>query len=129
MKTIKYSRQREAILNFLKDRKDHPTADIIYNSLREEYPNISLGTVYRNLTFLSASGQILKLTCGDSSDHFDFTSASHPHFVCTDCKKVLDLPLDDLSFLNTLVEKSSGGKVYYNNLLFYGLCSECIDKN
>ena len=57
-KVIKYSRQREAIVNFLKDRKDHPTADFIYRHIREEYPNISLGTVYRNLALLEELGMV-----------------------------------------------------------------------
>lgn len=57
---IKYSRQREAILKDLQSRRDHPTADMVYESVRKEYPNISLGTVYRNLAFLTESGQVLK---------------------------------------------------------------------
>ena len=59
MPGLKYSRQRESIINCLKGRKDHPTADMIYASVREEYPKISLGTVYRNLSLLVDQGEIL----------------------------------------------------------------------
>ena len=49
MATLKYSRQREAIKDFLMTRKDHPTADVVYENIKKIYPNISLGTVYRHL--------------------------------------------------------------------------------
>ena len=61
MKTMKYSRQRESIKNFLSTRKDHPTADAVYMNIRKEYPNISLGTVYRNLSLLASVGEIQKI--------------------------------------------------------------------
>ena len=65
MKTLKYSRQRESIKACLMSRKDHPTADALYTSIREQFPNISLGTVYRNLNLLVELGEIRKLSCGD----------------------------------------------------------------
>lgn len=71
MKTLKYSRQREAIKASLMNRHDHPTADALYASIREEFPNISLGTVYRNLNLLVETGEIRKLSCGSGADHYD----------------------------------------------------------
>ena len=65
MKTLKYSRQRESIKASLMNRKDHPTADAVCASIREEFPNISLGTVYRNLNLLVELGEVQKLTFGD----------------------------------------------------------------
>lgn len=62
-------------------RHDHPTADALYASIREEFPNISLGTVYRNLNLLVETGEILKLTCGNGPDHYDGNVAPHYHFV------------------------------------------------
>ena len=64
--TLKYSRQREAIKDFLMTRKDHPTADVVYSNVRTEFPNISLGTVYRNLTLLADLGEIARLRVGIS---------------------------------------------------------------
>ena len=61
MASLKYSKQREAILDFLKTRKDHPTADLVYSSLKPDFPNLSLGTVYRNLSLLADLGEILRL--------------------------------------------------------------------
>ena len=77
MPALKYSRQREAIKSFLMTRKDHPTADVVYHSLRADFPNISLGTVYRNLTLLADLGEIARLRLGDGVDHFDADSSRH----------------------------------------------------
>ena len=71
MAVLKYSKQREAIRDFLAHSEEHPTADMVYMNLRESFPNISLGTVYRNLSLLSETGQILKLNMRDSADRFD----------------------------------------------------------
>ena len=76
MKTLKYSRQRESIKACLMSRKDHPTADALYTSIREQFPNISLGTVYRNLNLLVELGEIRKLSCGDGTDHFDYDTST-----------------------------------------------------
>ncbi len=125
MKTLKYSRQREIILNFLMTRKDHPTAEVIYNNIKEECPKISLGTVYRNLTVLADIGLIQRIPCGDSSEHFDGNADIHPHFVCNECYKVIDLEMDNLDFLNTLANKNFDGYIESHQLVFYGKCSEC----
>lgn len=70
MQEQRYSRQREAILENLKNRYDHPTAMELYLSVREDIPNLSLGTLYRNLTLLRDSGKIISLTLG-GEEHFD----------------------------------------------------------
>ena len=100
MKTLKYSRQRESIKACLMNRHDHPTADALYASIREEYPNISLGTVYRNLNLLVETGEIQRLTCGDGADHYDGVAAPHYHFMCRDCHQVYDVPMEVMASLN-----------------------------
>lgn len=125
MKTIKYSRQREAIKNFLKTRKDHPTADVIYENIRQDFPKISLGTVYRNLALLTELGEIQKLNCGDLSDHFDGDTSNHYHFICKGCGHVLDLDMEQIDFINILAEKNFGGSISGHNVYFYGLCKDC----
>ena len=91
MGELKYSRQREALLRELRSRKDHPTADTLYQELRKEYPHISLGTVYRNLALLCELGEIKKIPCGDGSERYDGFVDPHNHFVCSKCGKVIDL--------------------------------------
>lgn len=125
MKTLKYSRQREAIKIFLADRKDHPTADMIYSHIRKDFPNISLGTVYRNLSLLAERGEILKLSCGDNADHFDACTTPHYHFFCRKCQSVSDLELPAMDIINLAASESFNGQIEGHTLYFYGTCKEC----
>ena len=128
MKTLKYSRQRESIKASLMSRKDHPTADAVYASIREEFPNISLGTVYRNLNLLVELGEAQKLAFGDGKDHFDADTSLHYHFVCRDCGQVYDMELDEMADLNTSVQAAAPGKIDSHSILFYGRCYSCMEK-
>lgn len=125
-KTVKYSRQREAIVRFLEGRKDHPTAEYIYRNIREEYPNISLGTVYRNLALLEELGKVAKISCNDGNDHFDPNVEPHYHFLCKECGGVSDVKMDNIDFINTLAEKNFGGRIDGHNAYFYGICEDCL---
>ena len=93
---LKYSKQRESIKNFLVTRYDHPTAETVYLNIRKEFPNISLGTVYRNLNLLAEIGEIQKLSPGIGPDRFDGNPAPHYHFICRHCGCVMDLTVSGL---------------------------------
>ena len=125
MKIRKHSRQRDAILKNLSSRLDHPTADMIYRDLREEYPRISLGTVYRNLNLLAELGQIRKIHCEGGTEHYDYDTSDHCHFVCKHCGGVVDLPLETDHQLNALAAETGIGPVECHALVFYGICSSC----
>lgn len=88
MSTLKYSRQRESIKQFLMQRRDHPTADTVYMNVRETFPHISLGTVYRNLSLLAELGEITKIST-EGPDRFDANQEPHYHFICRHCHAVL----------------------------------------
>ena len=126
---LKYSRQREAVKNFLMTRKDHPTADVVYMNVRKEFPNISLGTVYRNLNLLVELGEIQKLNCGDGADHFDSNTSNHYHFVCRCCRQVFDLPMLPVEEINSLAQRSYAGRIEGHTTTFFGTCSECLENN
>lgn len=127
-RNLNKSKQRDAILTYLQSRKDHPTADQIYDAVRKEIPNISLGTVYRNLSLLTEIGQIIKLSCGDSSEHFDATTTPHTHFVCNNCGKVKDIKTNHIDIVNTLVSPDFPCKIEGHNIIFYGSCEICMKK-
>lgn len=128
MPALKYSRQREAIKNFLLTRRDHPTADVVYNSVRNEFPNISLGTVYRNLTLLADIGEIARLRVGDGVDHFDYDISPHCHFVCSKCGQVADLDMASASALDELNGTDCNGNLIDGHVTyFYGTCRCCRD--
>lgn len=129
MPALKRSRQREAIRSFLMTRKDHPTADVVYSAVRNEFPNISLGTVYRNLTLLADLGEIARLRPGDGIDHFDADTSPHLHFICTECGGVSDLDMDSLKAADELTGKDVGGNLIQGHITyFYGSCCCCRRK-
>ncbi len=128
MATLKYSRQREAIKNYLVGRVDHPTADMVYTAIRKIYPNISLGTVYRNLTLLADQGEIIKISCGETSDRFDARTENHCHIICEQCGGVSDLWGIDTNLIDQMADKSYEGDVYGHQLYFYGKCKHCKDR-
>lgn len=128
MKAIKYSRQRECIKACLMNRTDHPTADALYLSLRSEFPNISLGTVYRNLKLLAELGEISRFSCGDGSEHFDYTTEPHYHFVCKTCKAIYDLPKELVRESSELLTEPAPGRVDSHAVFFYGECNACLKK-
>lgn len=126
---VKYSRQREAILMNLQSRRDHPTADMVYEAVREQQPNISLGTVYRNLSFLAENGQILKLSTRIGPDHFDGFIHPHNHFICKSCGQIVDLAFEaDEDFVKK-ASTSFDGSIEGYELQFFGKCKQCIEKN
>ena len=126
---LKYSRQREAIKENLCMRKDHPTADMVYNSIRMQYPNVSLGTVYRNLQLLTEIGELQKIRVGDGLDHFDADTSVHYHFYCTRCGAVMDMNMDEINEINDIASKSFDGIIESHNLTFSGICGKCIPKS
>ena len=123
---LKYSRQREAIKEFMITRKDHPTADVVYMNVRKEFPNISLGTVYRNLTLLSDMGELLRLRVGDGVDHFDATTTSHYHFICKNCGAVTDLDTPIMHSIDTVASENFKGQIAGHVTYFYGTCEHCL---
>ena len=122
---LKHSKQRDSILEFLAARKDHPTADVVYMNVREQLPNISLGTVYRNLTLLSDLGEILRLRVGDGTDHFDADTSEHYHFVCTECGSVIDLDMDSIDSIMEAAGERFDGRIRGHVTYFYGSCPAC----
>ena len=121
-----FSRQRESIKEFLMARKDHPTADIIYQNVRSQNPNISLGTVYRNLTLLADEVEINRLNVGDGTDHFDANTSPHYHFVCTECGQVIDLEMDSIEFITSAAAARFEGQITGHKTYFYGICGSCL---
>lgn len=127
MKKQRNSKQRQIILDAVKARCDHPTADMIYLDVRSTDDKISRGTVYRNLGMLSENGDIgnVKLS---SADRYDLRSDLHYHMVCTHCGKVFDAPLGYNEQLDTQIQKETGFQISRHRLIFEGVCFECMNK-
>lgn len=129
MKNLKYSRQRESIKACLMARRDHPTADALYTSIRQQFPNISLGTVYRNLNLLVELGEIQKFSCGDGTDHFDYDTSPHYHFICKACGKIVDLSMKTDVNLEKSACEYVDGTIEGHTVFFYGTCANCSSSN
>lgn len=129
MAGLKHSRQRDAIAENLRHRKDHPTADMIYKDIRNVYPNISLGTVYRNLSLLVELGEAKKITTGTGAEHYDGDTHPHNHFICRSCGNVLDMnDFIDCGKIKLLAADQLDGQIEDCSILFYGVCGECLKK-
>lgn len=128
MATLKYSRQRASIREYLAHTYEHPTADMVYLHVRKEFPNISLGTVYRNLNLLADMGEILKITTPNGGDRFDGRTDPHYHITCCRCGKVFDLelPSEHSSEINQLADEHYDGKIISHSITFNGICPHCL---
>ncbi|PIE98569.1 MAG: transcriptional repressor [Treponema sp.] len=129
----KYSRQREEIYKILKSTKIHPTAQWIYEQTKKELPNISLGTVYRNLNILIDQKRITVLHTCDDFDHYEANVMPHYHIICQKCKKIEDLDTDKLPSVDgniiSAAEDASGYKITNRSFSFLGICADCQAKS
>jgi Fur family peroxide stress response transcriptional regulator len=119
------TRQRRLVLKALRDTRSHPTAEWIFTRVREQLPNVSLGTVYRNLNVLREEGIVREIRSAGRSTRWDADLSPHGHFVCTACgevRDVTDLRMHDWRSLKDLV----GCEVTAQQTEFYGLCPVCL---
>jgi Fur family peroxide stress response transcriptional regulator len=125
-KKIKSSRQRSLILRILRSTKIHPTADWIYEEARKDMPNISMGTVYRNLNLLRDDGKIQELCYGRGINRYDGDLRDHYHVRCRECGRVQDVPHISPRASSCEVESMTGYRIHSHRLEFVGLCPECL---
>ena len=122
---VRKSRQKEAILRAVKSTTSHPTADWVYEKVRDEIPHISLGTIYRDLKLLKQEGEVSEVDLTDTLSRFDGNTQNHYHFKCERCAHISDVdePVDDE--INKRIAQKMGFKISHHRLVFYGLCKEC----
>jgi len=128
LSNLKYSRQRESIKEYLNSTNEHPTADTVYMNVRQLYPNISLGTVYRNLGLLTELNEARKVPTPEGRDRFEANMTPHNHFFCNECGKIIDLDIniEHLSAMESQVCNVSTGYVESSNTTFSGKCVTCV---
>lgn len=126
MSTVrKHSHKRDAVLEKLRSTKSHPSAKWIYDQLRQEIPDISLGTVYRNLSVFKDEGRIISVGVVDGQERFDANTREHNHFICIGCGDVLDVDTDTGDGLSAEVERRYGVEIHSRQLTYYGKCPTC----
>lgn len=127
MTASRRSKQRDAVLENLLSRYDHPTAEEVYESVRKALPNISLATVYRNLNLLCEEGVIRSILTKDVV-HYDAHTNGHRHVICNRCGKIFDIDVDVTQELIDKANIAFDGEIENCKLIFYGLCSDCKNK-
>lgn len=122
----RFSKKRESIKQCLAGTKEHPSAEWVYNQLKPVYPDLSLGTVYRNLNQLAEEGEVRCVAVVQGKERYDACTEPHTHIVCTRCGRVQDVEGAALPpELIDRVQVLSGFKVSYSNLQFAGICEDC----
>lgn len=127
MKNIRYSRKREAILEALRSTGVHPSADWVYRALKPDFPDLSLGTVYRNLARFKAEGLIHSVCTVNGQERFDAALYPHTHLVCQSCGAVIDLPeiQPEEAFDLEEAARRAGVRIDRRELILYGACPQC----
>ena len=126
----KHFRKREAILQYLRDTTTHPSAEMVFHQLKPQIPDLSLGTVYRNLNLFKEQGLIVSLGTVKGVERFDGETTPHVHYICEGCGCVLDLKgIAVPQELQSAVAEATGGEVTGCQLTFTGVCMECLNKN
>ena len=128
-KKLKLTPQRIAVYRYLKSTKEHPSAEIVYKALQADYPTMSLATVYKALKTLVEVNLVQELNVGEGNFRYDGNICVHPHIQCLECNKVEDIDGICITDLNEKVKEYTNFEVLANQVYFYGICTNCKNKN
>ena len=120
--------QRQLVIAAVRFLANHPTAEEVYDRITMEYPDISKGTVYRNLNSLVESGLLSKVSVPSGADRFDHISSNHCHVKCEVCGRVFDVDMDFVSGLESGIRDAHGFDFSGYDIIFHGICPECKEQ-
>ena len=125
----KYSRQRQEILDVLSQSYEHPTAEEIFQKVKQLDETVSKGTVYRNLGLLTKNGVVQQIAISNSPDRYDYKRKPHWHIVCKQCGKVRDFEdIKEEEHFEKLIKEKTGMQLTSSETIFHGICQECMTK-
>lgn len=119
-----YSSKRIAILNTICNTTCHPSAKWVYSQLKDQYPDLSLGTVYRNIALFKEEGDIISVANVNGEERIDGNTNPHAHFVCTKCNCVYDIFNQELTALDNVLG-DEGFEIESKSITYYGKCNKC----
>jgi Fur family peroxide stress response transcriptional regulator len=123
----KLTPQRLAIVEILAKSKGHPSVEDIYDQVKDDFPTMSLATVYRNIVLIKSLGEVLELGFPDGSNRYDGNKPyPHPHVICIKCKTIIDPDLGSLDEMKKEIALETNFKILYHRLDFFGLCTNCM---
>ncbi len=127
-KGLKYTEQREIVLNILLNAEDHLTAEDVYNRIKEKFPdtNIGIATVYRALSFLEEVDLITSIAFGTDGKKYESNSKSHhDHLICTSCGKIVEFLDEEIEKRQDRIAKKNKFKITSHSMQLYGVCEDC----
>ncbi len=122
-----FSSKRNAIYNTILSTNTHPSARWIYEQLKPDYPDLSLGTVYRNISLFKNEGMIRVVCNVNGEERIDGVTSPHTHFVCTNCGRVMDVMDDGGLSTESLSLIGKGYTIESKLVIYYGKCSDCLN--
>lgn len=122
---MKYSKQRDLILDYIVNSSEHPTAEMVYKHVKKTIPNISLGTVYRNLKVLCENNMIRKIVDVNKIDRFDNVKNNHCHLQCLKCHKLIDIDEHLSNEASALIQTTTKHDIVSHQMMFIGICNDC----
>ncbi len=128
-KSVRNTKQRKYMLELLQSTKTHPNAFWLYDQMRPSFPNLSLSTVYRNLSILETQGLLQRVVCGGAFERYDADVSSHSHFYCRQCGCVHDVVTDNAEQNALSSVDCAGHKLEGCHITYHGLCQKCLKNN
>ena len=125
-KSVRNTKQRKYMLDLLQSTKSHPNAFWLYERMRPSFPNLSLSTVYRNLSILETQGLLQRVACGGTFERYDADVSVHSHFYCRQCGCVHDVDTDDAEQRALDSVQCADHKLEGCHITYYGLCQNCL---
>lgn len=123
---MNYSKQRELILEIMKELDTHPTAENIYNLVKQRDSKVSKSTVYRNLNLLKEKEIISLIPMSVGPDRYDYIHKQHNHAICIKCGKIIDFEYNFKSNqLQRIIKTQTGIDTYLNTVIVEGICENC----
>ena len=125
---MRNSATRNSIYQYLCGTKEHPSAEMIFNDLKGDLPNLSLGTVYRNLKQLEEIGRVIRVTTVDNHERYDANCEDHVHLVCERCGRVIDIMDADINAAKAACNLSGGAIIKHIQIVLNGTCESCSEE-
>ncbi len=128
-KQLRNTKQRKHMLSLLSSTKSHPNAFWLFEKMKQDFPNLSLSTVYRNLGVLESQGLVQRLACGNEFDRYDANTDMHSHFFCRKCEKLYDIETNNIEEFVLDSAKNSEHQLEGCSVTFHGICNKCKNQN
>lgn len=125
---MRHSVVRDRIYDYLCLTDTHPSAEMIYHALKSEIPQLSIGTVYRNLRQFEMLGKVVRVVNFHGNERYDATCQTHAHFVCDDCGNIVNILNADISAVKQACHILNETELNRIQIVFHGVCSECSEK-